>query len=131
MALTRDDFASWLDRYIAAWRSRDAELIGDLFSADCSYSYRGGHDRVEGREAIVTDWLKEEEAGSWEAAYEPLAIDAEVHVAIGTTRYFDDGGLVRDEYSNIFVCRFDHEGRCSDFAEWFMRAPGPVERIDA
>lgn len=131
MALTRDAFASWLERYIEAWRSNDAEAIGDLFSADCSYSFDGGHTHTVGREAIVEAWLGEEERGSWEAAYEPLAVEGEVHVGLGSTRYFDEGGLVRDEYSNIFVCRFDDDGRCSDFAEWYLRAPGPVSRLDA
>ena len=130
MHLSRDSFGAWLDRYIEAWRSRDPQAIGDLFSVGCSYSYRGGHTSVEGRAAIVADWLAEEEEGSWEAAYEPLAIEEEVHVAIGSTRYFDEAGTVRDEYSNIFVCRFDADGRCRDFSEWWMRAPGPVGRLD-
>ena len=50
MHLTRDRFASWLDRYIAAWRSGDAADIGDLFSEDVSYSQDGGQSVVEGRE---------------------------------------------------------------------------------
>ncbi len=33
MHLTRDQFASWLGRYVEAWRSRDADVIGELFSA--------------------------------------------------------------------------------------------------
>jgi len=130
MHLTRDQFAAWLGRYVEAWRSADAAAIGDLFSEECSYSYRGGHAQVVGREAIVKAWLDEEESRSWEAAYEPLAIDDEVHVAIGSTRYLDEGGLTRDEYSNVFVCRFDEAGQCTEFSEWWMRAPGPVGRLD-
>lgn len=132
MHLTRNDFAAWLARYIDAWRSRDPVAIGDLFSTDASYSYRGGRDVVVGREAIVRDWLKEEEEeGSWEAHYEPLAVEEEVHVAIGWTRYLDMAGAVRDEYSNIFVCRFDDDGRCSEFSEWFMRATHGAGDADA
>jgi len=130
MHLTRDGFAAWLGRYVDAWRSRDGDVIGELFSDDCSYSFRGGHSVVVGRDAIVKAWLEEEEPGSWEAAYEPLAIEEEVHVSIGWTKYFDEAGTPRDEYSNIFVCRFDDAGRCSQFSEWWMRAPGPVGRLD-
>jgi len=130
MHLDRDDFAAWLVRYVEAWRSRDADDIGALFGAECSYSYDGGHNAVQGREAIVKGWLDDEDDGAWEAAYEPLAVEDEVHVAIGHTRYFDDAGLVRDEYSNIFVCRFDENGQCSSFSEWFMRGPGPVGRLE-
>lgn len=130
MHLTRDEFAAWLGRYIAAWRSGDPAQIGALFSPECSYSYSGGHDTIVGRDAIVQSWLDDEEQGPWEAHYEPLAIDDQVHVSIGWTRYLDEGGLVRDEYSNIFVCRFDETGQCSEFREWWMRAPGPIERLD-
>lgn len=128
MHLTRDAFAAWLGRYIEAWSSRDADLIGDLFSADCSYSYPP-HDTAVGREDIIRAWLEEDE-GPWEAHYEPLAIDEQIHVAIGWTRYFDEASNVRDEYSNIFVCRFDDDGRCTEFREWFMPAPGPIGRLD-
>lgn len=130
MHLTRDAFASWLRGYVEAWRSGDPAVIGALFAEDAVYSYSAGDDVVEGRDAIVESWLKEEEEGSWEAHYEPLAIDDEVHVAIGTTTYFDDGGLPRDEYSNIFVCRFDEAGQCTSFTEWWMRSAGPVGRLD-
>ena len=75
-------------------------------------------------------WLDEDERGSWEASYEPLAIEDEVHVAIGSTHYFDADGMPLDEYSNIFVCRFDDDGQCTEFHEWWMRAPGPVARLD-
>jgi ketosteroid isomerase-like protein len=130
MHLTRDAFAAWLTGYVEAWRSGDPATIGALFTEDAVYSFRAGDEVVEGREAIVRAWLEEDEEGSWEAYYEPLAIDDEIHVAIGTTKYFDEGGLPRDEYSNIFVCRFDDAGRCSGFTEWWMRGAGPVGRLD-
>ena len=122
MPLSTSEFADWLDRYVAAWRSNDAATIGALFSEDCSYSYRAGTDVVRGRAAIVDDWLKEpDDPDSWEARYEPLAIDGDVHVAKGYSRYLEPDGSLRDEYSNIFVCRFDAAGRCSEFMEWWMK----------
>jgi ketosteroid isomerase-like protein len=131
MHLTRDAFASWLDRYIAAWRSNDPADIGDLFSEDVSYSQDGGQSAIDGREAVVTSWLEDayEPALEWEAAYEPLAIEDQVHVAVGSTRYTREDGT-RDDFSNIFVCRFDEDGRCSELREWWMRAPSPVARLD-
>ena len=47
---------------------------------------------------------------------------------MGSTRYYREEG--REDFSNIFVCRFDDEGRCSDLREWWMLAPSPVERLD-
>ena len=81
--MTRDEFAGWLDRYIEAWRSGDRAAIGDLFSADANYSYQGGADRIAGREAIVASWLKEPDPpGTFEARYEPLAIDGPIHATL-------------------------------------------------
>jgi len=105
--------------------------IGDLFSEDVSYSQNGGQTSIAGREAVVTDWLEEsyQPDASWEAYYEPLTIEEEIHVAVGSTRYLRENG-VREEFSNIFVCRFDDDGRCRELREWWMLAPSPVERLD-
>ena len=131
MDLTRDQFAAWLDRYVAAWRSGDPAEIGDLFSSDVTYSQNGGQTSLSGREAVVKDWLEGayEPEARWEASYEPLAIEGQVNVGVGSTRYFREDG-VREDFSNIFVCRFDDAGRCGDLREWWMLAPSPVSRLD-
>ncbi len=131
MHLTRDQFAAWLTRYIEAWRSGDRSDIGDLFSEDVSYSQNGVQTSIAGRDAVVTRWLEEsyQPDASWGASYEPLTIEEEIHVAVGSTRYLREMG-VREEFSNIFVCRFDDDGRCRELREWWMLAPSPVERLD-
>ena len=59
-----------------------------------------------------------DEAGSWAAAYRPLLIEGDRAVATGETRYADGKA-----YSNLFVMRFDGDGRCSEFVEWYMEQP--------
>ena len=124
--MTRDEFAAWLDRYIDAWKSYEPDAIGDLFSEDAFYSYRGGSANVHGRAAIVGDWLRDRDTeGSYDAAYRTLAIDGDVHVARGTSTYFHPDRSVKQVFSNIFVCEFDADGRCSSFTEWFVEVrPG-------
>jgi ketosteroid isomerase-like protein len=113
-------FQGWLDRYVTAWRSGDPGDIASLFSADAAYFYGPFRDPVSGRDAIVDDWTASPDpAGSWEAEYRPLAVDGDVAVAIGESRYPGEGKT----YSNIFVCRFDGDGRCTEFREWFMERP--------
>ncbi len=86
--MDRTNVAAWLDRYVAAWKTYDPSAIGDLFSVDASYRYNPWEEPVPGREAIVADWLADpDRPGSWEASYEPLAVDGEVAVASGSTRY--------------------------------------------
>jgi hypothetical protein len=116
-------FQSWLDRYIDAWRLLDPIAIGDLFSSDVRYAYDPFEEAVVGRKAVVESWLVDpDEPGSWEADYEVLAIDGDAHVAHGRTRYLtDDRSGIDREFANVFVCRFDAEGRCREFTEWYMR----------
>ena len=112
-------FQTWLDRYVAAWRSGDPADIAALFSPDAAYYYGPYREPVSGRDAIVADWTTNQDPpGSWEAEYRPLAVDGDVAVSIGESRYADG-----KTYSNIFVCRFDGEGRCREFREWFMQPP--------
>ena len=116
-------FQSWLNRYIDAWRLLDPVAIGDLFSAEVRYAYDPFEEAVVGRKAVVDSWLADpDEPGSWEADYEVLAIDGDAHVAHGRTRYLtDDRSGIDREFANVFVCRFDAEGRCREFTEWYMR----------
>jgi ketosteroid isomerase-like protein len=118
--MTRDEVQAWLDRYVEAWRSYDAEGIGSLFSDDATYAYHPYDDPpLRGRDAIVADWLAErDEVGSWDAHYEPELIDGDRVVAGGETRYTDGR-----TFSNLFVMRFDDAGRCASFVEWYIEHP--------
>ena len=116
-------FKSWLDRYVDARRLLDPTIIGDLFSLDVRYAYDPFGEALVGRAAVVASWLSDpDEPGSWEADYEVLAIDGDAYVAHGRTRYLtDDRSGVDREFANVFVCRFDDDGRCREFTEWYMR----------
>jgi hypothetical protein len=52
-------------------------------------------------------------------------------VARGYSRYFNTNGTVRDEYDNLFLLRFDADGRCAEYREWYMRKPTPGGRLRA
>jgi len=120
--MDRPSFRGWLDAYVRAWKTYDPQAIADLFSEDAQYRYHPQDEPLRGRQAIVDSWLEEPDPpNSYEASYRPLAIDGEVHVAEGTSRYFDERGELRDEYCNIYVCRFDTAGRCTDFTEYWIQ----------
>ena len=119
--LTAERLQAWLDAYVEAWRTYDRDAIARLFSADATYAYHPYDDEpLRGRDAIVASWLEEPDAaGSWEAAYRPLLIEGDRAVATGETRYANG-----KTYSNLYVLRFDGEGRCAEFIEWYMQHPG-------
>lgn len=125
----------WLDRYVAAWLSYDRDEIGALFSDDVAYRYHPYDEPVAGRDAVVASWLGEvdsgddgassrDEPGTYEATYSPVAVDGDVVVATGTSRYRDtpDGPVVK-VYDNCFVIRFDDAGRCREFTEYYIKRP--------
>jgi ketosteroid isomerase-like protein len=106
----------WLDAYLEAWRSNDAAAIGALFSDDATYAYHPHSEPLRGRDAIVASWLEHDDApGSWQASYAPLLTDGDRAIATGETRYANGR-----TFSNLFVMRFDEQGRCRDFVEWYM-----------
>jgi hypothetical protein len=123
----------WLDRYVDAWKSYNPEDIAGLFTEDVAYRYHPYDDPIVGRAAVVASWLGESASadqstrdapGTYEAQYSPVAIDGDTVVATGTSRYRDvPGGPVVRVYENCFVIRFDGEGRCREFTEYFLRHP--------
>lgn len=124
---TRSDVQDWLDRYIAAWRANEPGPIGELFSEDAIYHYHPyGDDPIRGRDAIVASWLEEgDPPDSWDASYEPFAVEDDRAVAVGWSRYrATDKGPERT-YRNAFLLRFAPDGRCAEFTEYFMLEKAP------
>ncbi len=121
---------SWLDRYVAAWLSYDPDRIAALFSEDVTYRYHPQDEPLVGRSAVVASWLGESESpdastrdepGTYRASYAPVAVDGDVVVATGTSTYLDSpGGAVEKVFDNCFVLRFDDQGRCREFTEYYV-----------
>ena len=131
--MNRADAQAWLDRYVSAWLSYDANDIAALFSEDVCYRYHPSDDPIIGRQAVVASWLGESDSesaptrdapGTYAGQYEPIAVDGDVVVATGTSTYRErpDGPIVR-VYDNCFVMRFDANGKCSEFTEYYLKRP--------
>ena len=71
----------------------------------------------------MANWLKErDDPNLWEARYAPVAVEGNVGVAQGRTRYLRSDRTLDREFANIFVLQFDDAGRCTKFTEYFMEA---------
>ena len=123
----------WLDDYVAAWKSYDRDAIGALFADDVEYRYHPYDEPVRGRDSVVAAWREEaefpgasgrDEPGIYDGSYRAVAIDGDVAVAVGQSTYTDGpDGPVAEVYDNCFLLRFDAEGRCREFTEWFVTRP--------
>ena len=121
---------NWLRAYVTAWESNDPEAIGALFADDATYSYHPFDKPVVGRQAIVESWLENPDApGTFEADYSPIAVDGDVAVANGKSRYFSDSSRSKltKEWDNIFVIEFDKDGLCRSFREWYVPPRGQAD----
>ena len=123
----------WLDDYVGAWKSYDRDAIGALFADDVEYRYHPYDEPVRGRDSVVAAWREEaafpgasgrDEPGIYDGSYRAVAIDGDVAVAVGRSTYTDGpDGPVAEVYDNCFLLRFDAEGRCREFTEWFVKRP--------
>jgi SnoaL-like domain len=124
--LDQNRVAQWLTGYREAWLTYDPATIAGLFSEDASYRYHPYDEPVRGREAIVKSWLEDpDEQGTYEGSYQPLLVAGDGAIATGTSTYRTTEGSIDSVYDNCFVMRFDDEGRCTEFTEWFMLRPKP------
>jgi ketosteroid isomerase-like protein len=129
----RETAQDWLNRYVDAWLSYDPDAVSGLFAEDVEYRYHPNDEPIVGRAAVVASWLGQDESGdasgtdapgTYEAQYRPVAVDGDTVVATGTTQYREvAGGPITRVYDNCFVMRFDGDGRCREFTEYFVRRP--------
>jgi hypothetical protein len=122
----------WLDRYV----ERGCPTIRATLHACSPTTSRTATTRrttIAGRDAVVASWLRQSASddastrdapGTYEAEYSPVAVDGDTVVATGTSRYREvpDAPIVRT-YEDCFIMRFDGEGRCSEFTEYYIRHP--------
>ena len=114
--------AAWLDKYVQAWKSYDPAQIGALFSAEARYYYGPFEEPIVGREAIVASWREDRDAeGSYDAHYAPVTVEGMTAVSNGRSLYYTAGSqTVERQFDNIFLLRFNDQGECIEFREWFM-----------
>ncbi|MGQ0606969.1 MAG: YybH family protein [Chloroflexota bacterium] len=122
--MERSDVQTWLDRYVEAWAANDPELIKALFTEEAVYRYRPYSDPKQtatGNAAIAESWLEERDApGTWEARYEPYAVEGDRAVAIGFSRYEATEADPQRTYHNAYLLQFAPDGRCREFSEFYM-----------
>jgi len=118
--MKKSPVAAWVDDYRRAWESNDPAGIGRLFAKQACYYHTPFAEPWVGRDVIVAEWLaRKDEPGTTTFRYEVIAARGDTGVVRGWTTYLE----TRNEYSNIWVIRFNDRGRCREFTEWWVQRP--------
>jgi hypothetical protein len=116
---------AWLLAYVEAWKAYDPAAIGNLFSEEAVYRYHPYDAPVRGRDAVVESWLAgRDPAGTYDGHYQTVMVEDDQAAARGRSLYFESDGVTpKAEFYNLFLLRFDPDGRCADFCEWYIERP--------
>ena len=107
----------WMDGYVLAWSTNDADQIRQLFTADAVYDPQTAAGERNGIDEIVAWWEDiGDDEDNWDFEWRPLVETDDVAIVTGKTRYVEPPM----SYRNLFVIRFDDTGRCYDFTEWYI-----------
>ena len=112
---SRDEVDKWIAAYERAWRSAGTESLADLFAEDGSYRMSPYEEPARGLEQIAALWEREREGPDegFEMRHEVVAVEGDTAVVRVEVEYARG-----TEYRDLWVIRFDPEGRCRDFEEW-------------
>jgi ketosteroid isomerase-like protein len=111
---------TWLQKYGAAWESRDAAAAGKLFTPDATYHEMPFDPAKQGR-AAIHDYWKTVTADQREIKFESqvIAVNGNTGVAHwkATFKLASNGATVA--LDGVFVLEFDASGECKSLREWW------------
>jgi uncharacterized protein (TIGR02246 family) len=119
--LDRSHVQRWVDAYERAWRTAGTGALAELFSPDASYLASPWRPPIEGLDAIARFWEDERDGPDepFTMTSEVVAVDdpnAVVRVQVDYGPGAD--GTPRSRWRDLWVIRFDADGRCTEFEEW-------------
>ena len=121
-AIDREDVAQWVSAYESAWRTAGTQELTDLFAPDVVYVPSPWARPLSGLAALSEFWEAERDGSDegFSLRSEVVAVDGSVAVVRLWVDYSEpEAGRWRD----LWVLRFDADGRCTEFEEWPF-APG-------
>lgn len=115
--MEKDAVDRWVAGYERAWRAPGVEALAELFSPDVSYLPSPWAEPIVGL-ARLGSWWDAERDGPDEAftmTSELVAVDGDTAVVRVAVDYLRDPPA---RWRDLWVLRFDAEGRCARFEEW-------------
>jgi hypothetical protein len=113
----RHDVERWVEGYERVWRTAGTDGLAELFAADASYLVSPWARPVEGLAAITELWEAERDGPDedFTMGSDVVAVDGDTAVVRVAVDY---GEPVVSRWRDLWVLRFDADGRCTAFEEW-------------
>jgi ketosteroid isomerase-like protein len=128
--VNREQLVDWMASYERLWRTPGTDGLAELFTPDATYSMAPYEEPVAGLPALGNLWEAERRSPDedFELTWEPVAVEGDTAVVRVHVMY----GPPRDqEYRDLWVLRFDAEGRCASYEEWpFWPEKGPLPQVE-
>ncbi|MFD0856917.1 nuclear transport factor 2 family protein [Actinomadura adrarensis] len=107
----------WVAGYERAWRTQGTEPLAGLFSPDVSYLPSPWARPITGLPRLATWWDAERDGPDepFTMTSEIVALDGPTAVVRVEVEYTQDPP---SQWRDLWVLRFDTEGRCTHFEEW-------------
>ncbi|WP_433576419.1 nuclear transport factor 2 family protein [Nocardia brasiliensis] len=125
--MDRSTVQAWVGAYERAWREPGTEHLGDLFAPDIGYLVSPWAEPLTGLPALAKFWEAGRDGPGESFTIEPevVAVDGVTAVVRAEVDYPDQPARWRD----LWILRFDDQGRCTWFEEWPF-APGQPDGQD-
>ncbi len=120
--MTEDDCKSWLERYRAAWETRDPAAVVELFSENALYQENPYHEPMRGRAAVGEYWENVRRTqDDVRFRSELLAVTLDTGIAHWWASFLRVPSGKRVHLDGVAAFTLDDEGRCRLFREWWHR----------
>jgi hypothetical protein len=110
--LTEHDIATWVERYLQAWRTNATGDIEALFTEAAEYHERPYTTDLVGRNDIVAGWQSrwDWQQGGWSFEWTTRSMAGRTAVIDAVGHYQKLGN-----FDNVWTVAIDEDGRCSQF----------------
>lgn len=128
--MNHDALRDWMAAYERLWRTAGTDGLAELFADPVVYSMAPYEEPVRGLEALAEMWERERHSADedFQMGWEPVALEDDTAVVRVDVSY----GPPRDqEYRDLWVLRFDADGRCRSYEEWpFWPEQAPLPQVE-
>ena len=126
--MNETQFAAWLDAYGRAWQEGDAKAVMTLFAAGATYHETPFDPPLMGLDAIHDHW----KAGAGQTqtevvfTYDVLSVAGDLGLAHWRATFVRLPARSAVRLDGALAARFDANGRCTEFREWWHRQETPA-----